>query len=130
MFNIGITYKQIGPIFSPGLTGSITDNFTVEAKQRIAQEGVNLVRAELRHVLKNPTGYYESNVVTDLSISDMAVTDSGVVYGPWLEGVGSRNRTTRFKGYFTFRRMGYKLQGRAADIAQQNMAATLKRLGG
>lgn len=30
--------------------------------------------------------------------------DKNIIYGPWLEGTGSRNRTTRFKGYASFRK--------------------------
>jgi hypothetical protein len=47
------------------------------------------------------------------------VQDGGVIYGPWLEGVGSRNRTTRFKGYFTFRRTTAQLNVRATPIAEE-----------
>src|ERR1700726_92998 len=57
---------------------------------------------------QNPTGSYQSHVNTMRREADLVVNDgwpgSGLVYGPWLEGVGSRNQTTRFKGYFALRR--------------------------
>ena len=37
------------------------------------------------------------------------ITDGKVVYGRWLEGVSSRNQTTRFKGYFAFRKTNHLL---------------------
>lgn len=99
-------------------------------EKTIADRGVNLVRARLGSVLKHPTGYYESHIVTDRSVGDIAVTDSGVIYGPWLEGVGSRNSTTRFKGYRTFRLAGQELNAQAGDIAEREMQPTIREIGG
>lgn len=75
----------------------------VAINEALAKEGVQRVHARLRQVLQNPTGYYQSRVVVDRRQTYRGITDSGVVYGGWLEGVSSRNRTTRFKGYHTFR---------------------------
>jgi len=54
--------------------------------------------------------------------SDLVVNDgwpgSGLVYGPWLEGVGSRNATTRFKGYFSMRKAANSVAAKAKAIAQ------------
>lgn len=116
MLNVSVTQK--GPIFDGRADAAVTA-FREEATEEIAQEGVNLVRVRLRKVLRNPTGYYESRVQTDRSFTDRAVTDGGVIYGPWLEGTGSRNRTTRFKGYATFRLTKQELQGVAVNIAER-----------
>lgn len=35
------------------------------------------------------------------------------------EGVGSRNKTTRFKGYFVFRRISQRLDRQAKHIAER-----------
>jgi hypothetical protein len=126
---ITITTDAVGPIFN-GRAERAAVVWTKELKDEIGKEGLRLVQGELAHVLRNPTGFYQSNVTLDRSYSDVAVTDNGVIYGPWLEGVGSRNATTRFKGYFTFRRMTYKLQQRAPQIAQKNMKSLLKAMGG
>jgi len=56
------------------------------------------------------------------------ITDGGCIYGPWLEGIGSRNETSRFKGYSSFRKTAQWLQEKIGDIAAKvNLA---KRLGG
>jgi hypothetical protein len=53
-----------------------------------------------------------------MSMEGTAIVDGDVVYGPWLEGVGSRNSpVTRFAGYHTFRKAGQKLNGEAGVIA-------------
>jgi hypothetical protein len=46
---------------------------------------------------------YTLPVVVDDMATDIAVTTDLASYGPWLEGTGSRNDTTRFKGYHGFR---------------------------
>jgi hypothetical protein len=42
-------------------------------------------------VLQHPTGYYQSKITVERAGTGYRVTDQGVVYGPWLEGTGSRN---------------------------------------
>jgi hypothetical protein len=50
------------------------------------------------------------------------VTDTPVVYGPWLEGVGSRNApTTRFPGYHTFQLVSQKIDGEAGSLAEDEL---------
>ena len=56
------------------------------------------------------------------------LTDSGVVYGPWLEGVSSRNDATRFKGYGIFRRTRDKLQGMARDIVEKHVKRAMGQI--
>jgi len=56
------------------------------------------------------------------------LTDSGVVYGPWLEGVSSRNDATRFKGYGIFRRTRDKLQGMARGIIDKHIKRAVGKI--
>jgi len=67
--------------------------------------GVYLSVAEARKG-KASTGNYRRNISSRLTNGYTVgiITDGGrVVYGPWLEGESSRNKTTRFKGYRSFR---------------------------
>lgn len=48
------------------------------------------------------TGEYTLVVTTDNSAETIVTTDLAT-YGPWLEGTGSRNQSTRFKGYHGMR---------------------------
>lgn len=53
---------------------------------------------------QSPSGY-QSHVNIARREQDLVVNDDGVIYGPWLEGTGSRNSpVTRFKGYASARR--------------------------
>lgn len=119
--------KYSGPLFN-GEAQKVIQDYQVEAESYLGDYVVNQIQSELGSVLKNPTGYYKSKVVTNLQADDVAVTDSGVVYGPWLEGVGSRNKSTRFKGYATFRRVTQRINAQAGEIAERVLPRYLKRL--
>lgn len=70
-----------------------------EADDKVAERVHTEVHALMTEYFREPTGYYQSRVVIDRTGPTAVVHDSGVIYGPWLAGTGSRNRTTRFKGY-------------------------------
>jgi hypothetical protein len=89
-----------------------------------------MIRQRFRVVLQNPTGYYTSRLRVDMTMTDSVITDGGVVYGPWLEGTGSRNKTTRFKGYSTFRWVQQKLNRNGPSIAKTALPRYLRRMGG
>ncbi len=112
--------NSFGPLFT-GLYQEQVRAYMQVAEKAVAEHGVNLVTERLGTVLQNPTGYYESLIQTDRRTPGTAITDgwpgTGVLYGPWLEGLGSRNATTRFKGYFTFRLTTQQLQNDAGGIA-------------
>jgi len=67
---------------------------------------------------KASTGHYRRNLHTMVQDLHGRIDDGGVVYGPWLEGVGSRNQTTRFKGYASFRRTSQWMQKQVPKIAR------------
>ena len=65
---------------------------------------------------------YQSHVNILQREADLVVNDgwpgSGLQYGPWLEGVGSRNATSSFKGY--------RSMGRAAASVNRQVDAIAK----
>ena len=60
--------------------------------------------------------------------SDVVVHDRRIIYGPWLEGVGSRNATTRFKGYSSFRRAFQELERQAPRLVEQDVRRLIAKL--
>lgn len=100
---------------------------TLVALDEIADYAKFEVLSQLDSVLQNPTGYYESQIRKDrVSVESYSVNDSNVIYGPWLEGIGSRNSpVTRFAGYHTFRIVRNRMAQKAADIAD----AAIRRAG-
>lgn len=111
------TVTVTGPLFD-GTADQVLANATEAGSVALAQAGVDAVHSRLRSVLRRPTGRYESLVVADVSTpTNPRITDGGIVYGPWLEGIASRNTRSRFKGYRTFRLVAAELEDKAAAIA-------------
>lgn len=90
----------------------------------VAEAGQNMVHSHLVQFIRHPTPYYWTKIETRKNPEGPGVSiwDSFVIYGPWLEGVGSRNKTTRFKGYAAFRIEAALLQRRAGEIAERAVA--------
>lgn len=120
-------YRATGPVFD-GRAKAIVDDLLDTMSDRVAQQGYDDVKTTLHGVLKHPTGNYESHVAVERQQNDRVVNDSGIIYGPWLEGVGSRNQTTRFKGYFTFRKVGNALQAKVAGIVGGVVSDHVRRM--
>ena len=125
-FRLNVTANHKGQIFSSAATKAAASRMVVAINDALAEEGVNRVRARLKTVLRNPTGFYESNIMVERREVYRGVTDNGVIYGPWLEGTGSRNKTTRFKGYRTFRTVKQDLDRDKARLSQPYVDAFVR----
>lgn len=122
-----VTVSMTGPLFD-GRAVAALEAFTVAASAAVGDEAYLDVRRTLGRVLRNPTGYYESKIMHTMAGDHGFVHDSNVIYGPWLEGTGSRNQTTRFKGYRTFRQVTQRIDARSTDIAQRVLDGYLRRM--
>jgi hypothetical protein len=62
---------------------------------------------------------------------DYPAVDTGIIYGYWLEGVGSRNfPKTRFRGYRMWRETTQQIQAEAERISQPHIDRAVERLNG
>lgn len=113
-----------GGIF--GDAGRIVTSELDPMDRRVGDQAVDLIRLRLDKVLVNPSGHYRSRI--DFTIRQdhlVEIGDSGVVYGPWLEGGG---KGTRFRGYSTFRKSIQDVEvvaQREADRAVDRIAGAL-----
>lgn len=119
---IGITVVKTGPFFD-GRAAKKLDEACDEISRRVAVLGAATIRAELSNVLRVETPYYRlQNEARKEAPATWKIWDRGVIYGPWLEGVGSRNfPKTRFKGYATYRRKFQEIDRRAGTIADYTL---------
>lgn len=124
---MSVTVKNSGPLFN-GEAQAAVEAFTDEAEEAVADYAVNEIQNELGHVLKHPTGYYKSKIQTNRQSDNNLVTDGDVVYGPWLEGVSSRNKSTRFKGYATFRRVTQRIANEVGPVAERVLPKYLRKM--
>jgi hypothetical protein len=70
---------------------------------------------------------YVMPIVADRSAETLVTADLAT-YGPWLEGTGSRNETTRFKGYHGFRRASYVLNDTAEGVASRALEPYVREM--
>jgi hypothetical protein len=110
-----------GPLFSGKLAKDIARG-TDDIEKTVAVEGAAMVRARLNTVLKKQTPIYRFKVRANPDPPGWLIHDQRMIYGPWLEGTGSRNRTTRFKGYRTFRIITQQLNDKAKITGERVMA--------
>lgn len=124
-----VDLSKKGPIFRNPTP--VIARFLDRSGKGVAEEGKNRVLRRLGTVLQHPTGYYESQIQTEKVLGNWEVNDSRrVVYGPWLEGTGSRNATTRFKGYRTFRLVKQELDMDMPVLLRPYVAELMKELNG
>jgi hypothetical protein len=124
-----IEIRMTGPLFDGRAERAIA-RACEDARDDIAEFAEEHALTLMGAAFKHPTGYYESQVKTTHVTSDTdRVWDGGVVYGPWLEGVGTRNRPRPgFPGYSHWRRTKELTQARAPQIAEQAIARHLPEM--
>jgi hypothetical protein len=117
-----VRVRLAGPLVE-GKANAIVDAMMASAVAEVADYTKYEVLTQLDKVLVNPTGYYMSQI-EDTPVSPFLhrIHDSGVVYGPWLEGISSRNQTTRFKGYHTFRIVRGRMSQKSSAIIAAHFA--------
>lgn len=128
MFRITSRETTSGAIFDAGATNRVMFRMSNEIEQEVAREGYRDIQIHLGQVLKHPTGYYQSSIKVKHIGDDVEVDGDDVIYGPWLEGVGSKNQTTRFKGYFTFRKVAQALEAKSGRIGERIADRETRRL--
>lgn len=126
-----VVVKIDGPLFDQRYD-QVIGEFLDAAKTDIAEVGENMMAASsavFRYEAKPRTGVWLANLHTSNQGDDLVIEDDAV-YNAWLEGVGSRNKTTRFKGYRIWRLTAQQLQAAAAGIAERTLQRFIGRLGG
>lgn len=93
----------------------------------ISDEGEKQLHTIMHSSFRNATGYFESKITTMVRDKEVIIDDP-VIYGPWLEGVGSRNKKSRFKGYNMFRRATQQLERTAEGIAERVLSKYVERM--
>lgn len=93
-----------GSLFDGSAT-TVISHAIDNCQQHMAKTVEEVWHAYMDASFREQTGYYQSHVNIAQRGRDLVVNDAGVIYGFWLEGIGSRNfPKTRFKGYAAARR--------------------------
>lgn len=121
--SIEISVDTSGPLFD----GKAEDALH-QAKEAIEQRLAEMARAvarghQIASIKVETTGAEPASLHVESSGFGRIVTDfHGIVYGPWLEGTGSRNETTRFKGYHAMRQTTSDINAVASSVANDEMS--------
>lgn len=122
-FLLRINSRESGALFNARARVRLMHDFTDELEEEGADWALSHIKATYHREFKNPTGFYESNVRVRNTAAGPEVWDggnAGPVYGPWLEGVGSRNfPATRFRGYHAFRLAAAALEQRIDEMGDR-----------
>lgn len=124
---VNIDFRARGPLFN-GRANAAMNRAREDMDRDIANAMRDHIRKEVIIVPKNPTGRYRRHIKAVKMGRAWEVTDSGIIYGRWLEGTSDRNRTSRFKGYAFFRRATQRFRGAAGAIAQRVVARHIRGL--
>lgn len=123
------TVEFIGPYFDSRYDAAAV-HMDRQIEDDVAQHGAEIVRGNMATSIRvDGPGYASRHVTVDRATSQGAdVYDDNAVYGPWLEGTGSRNETTRFKGYASIRRSVQQLDRDSAQYAQAAVDAFVREM--
>lgn len=117
MIALGIVSIKSGPMFD-GTAVRAVEEATEKTLERTAQLGVATIRAQMQRTYRHETPHDRLQNVAESHPPNWVIWDRNGVYGPWLEGISRRNRTTRFKGYAIYRRNVQEIQRRMDEIAE------------
>jgi hypothetical protein len=132
---IDVNVSLHGPL-PRGEAMQIIDAYVKDAVWDVASQGLANVNTELNASIQNPTPYYETQTTLNWGGfsggASAIVHDRGIIYGPWLEGIGSRNfPKTSFKGYHAFEKGTVALNGgQAVRVAEATLNRYMPRLRG
>lgn len=123
-----ITFDFDGNLFR-GQDGRILQDYLDEATEAVANQALANVHLFLNTFIVNPTPYYETQIIKERALGSIVIHDRGIIYGPWLEGTGSKNRPRPgFPGYHSFELAHEQTEGEAGRIAQSVLRRYLGRL--
>ena len=122
-----------GPLFD-GLANILSDAWLSANMEKVADKAVEITKQELDNVLVTQTPFYATQIQATVRSNraakhDVVVHDSGVIYGPWLAGTGSRNApATRFAGYNHWRKVAQRLQSEAPLVLVGTLPQLVRKL--
>ena len=139
-----------GPFFKKGM--QITSEFAIDITKKLIELGEDRLSQTLRpqgiKAGTNPdnmggvfktkqeagknasTGHYRRSVNSEMQGAIGRISDSRVVYGAWLEGVSTRNNTTKFKGYFQFRLTGEYIKKNTDKVTNELLPRYIRKMNG
>ena len=124
-----VSVQAHGPVFDGRAERELQDA-SDEWVRNLATTGASVVRQNMNASFRTQTPHARLLVEARPEAPGWMIWQQRLIYGPWLEGTGSRNRTTRFKGYWSFRRAVSVINARAVAIGQPIVAKWVAKMNG
>lgn len=128
---MGAHVIKIGRIFDASLSEAdvreAIDNINRGVAQRAFATWNILLDSRIR---VNQYRYMSGNRVEPRDDGWVVHDDIDKPYGPWLEGVGSRNGPDGFPGYHSLRDAANQTESEAEDIAEEHVEQLVRELSG
>lgn len=124
---MSVTVIKVGPLFDGRAEEAVQDACD-DMEKTVATLGAAVIRATMDTTFRRQTPFYRLKNEAVPDAPGWKIWDQGVIYGHWLEGTGSCNRTTRFKGYRIYRTQAKILDQRAKVICESVMARYVGRM--
>ena len=116
-----------GPFFD-GRADKAAEDATRAMARSIAILGAADIRAVQDRTFRVQTPYARLQTEAIESPPGWKIWMQHVVYRFWLEGTGSRNKTSRFKGYWIFRTAFGRINMRAQNMGNSVMVRFMGRM--
>lgn len=118
--NTGVEFS--GPMFDGRAVVQLGE-MCKDVQKTVAEAAEDTWQSLMDASFRHSTGAYQEHVNIARSGPDLVVNDgwpeSRLEYGPWLEGVGSRNSpVTRFPGYHSLSRAAAETERNVPALAQ------------
>lgn len=127
MIVFDVDKRDRGPLFD-GRADTAAHDFVQDWERSLARRAKERWVSLLKSTIRNPTPHYWNQIDAVPAGAGWKIWDRMVIYGPWLEGVGSRNKTTRFKGYWNFRKMSTEMNIAASPVGERLLEAYVRRM--
>jgi hypothetical protein len=117
-----------GPAFD-GRADIYTRELAEQIQKDVADGAMEGWQEGLDHTIRVNRGRYMSRLNQARRGMDIVLNDHGSVYGPWLEGTGSRNSpVTRFPGYHNARMVTAQIRSQVEALAQPAITRYVERM--
>lgn len=126
---ITATVKKTGPLFD-GRADAAVDRFVRDSTKVLTLAGTQMVKLRFKSRIQVNTGRFLGRITGEVSGAIGKIYTKFILYGYWLEGVGSQNATTRFKGYWGYRETFIELDARSEEILAPLVAKLRREMGG
>lgn len=116
-----------GPLFDGRAALAVRD-FCNDFPDRFAKDSARDLRSRTWRVFDHPTGRYAGQIGTRRLRPGTTAITSDSPYGPWLEGKGSRNPKSTFKGYHSFGWLRFKMEQEIEPVANLRFRRYARRM--